>query len=177
MKLMKNSYLIFTMAITTVSTLNSYAGDSVSIDVKGKVVASPCTTINGGIATIPVSLGDDIQASSLSAPNSGTTPVNFEFPITGCPAGTTNVKATFSGTPDSVDNTLWKNTATSAAPNTAVELSDQTTSTKLSNGSVLNAAVTSGSATYKLQARAYSVQGSVKPGDIESIVVMSFEYQ
>lgn len=177
MKLTKHSNLIFAMAIITASILNCYAGDSVSIDIKGKVVASPCTTINGGTATIPVSLGDDIQASSLATPGSGSTLVKFEFPITGCPAGTTNVKATFSGTADSVDNTLWKNTATSAAPNTAVELSDQTTSTKLSNGSVLNAAITGGSATYKLQARAYSVQGSVKPGDIESLVVMSFEYQ
>ncbi|HBZ9641397.1 TPA: type 1 fimbrial protein [Citrobacter farmeri] len=177
MKLTKHSNLIFAMAIMATSTLDCFAGDSVSNDIKGKVVASPCTTINGGTATIPVSLGDDIQTSSLATPGSGSTLVKFEFPITDCPVSTSNVKATFSGTADSVDNTLWKNTATSAAPNTAVELSDQATGTKLSNGSVLNAAVTSGTATYKLQARAYSVQGSAKPGDIESIVVMSFEYQ
>lgn len=177
MKIIKYLYLIFSITIIPFSILNSYAGDNVSIDIKGKVIASPCTTINGGTTTIPVSLGDNIQASSLAAPGSGTPLVKFDIPITGCPASTTNVKATFSGTADNFDNTLWKNTATSAAPNTAVELSDQATGTKLSNGSVLNSPVTSGSATYQLQARAYSVQGSAKPGDIESIVVMSFEYQ
>lgn len=175
---MKSGHIMNTAAAVFIALLSqqTFAGDNVTINITGKVIASPCTTINGGAATLSVPLGDDIQATTLSSAASGTTPVKFEIPLTGCPLGTTNIKATFAGTADS-DNTLWKNTAATPAANTAVELTNQADSAKISNGSTLDAAVSSGSATYKLQARAYSTLGSVTPGDIESTIVVSFEYQ
>ncbi|MDK9366333.1 fimbrial protein [Lelliottia wanjuensis] len=177
---MKSTHLFSTLAITLCATLltaNVFAANSVSIDIKGKVIASPCTTVNGGEATKAVALGDTIGADTLATAGSGTPLVKFELPLTGCPAGTTNIKATFSGTADGTTTTMWKNTAATPAPNTAIELSNQTGSALISNGSSITEAVTSGTATFKLQARAYSAAGSATPGDIESVIVATFEYQ
>ncbi|MBT1713642.1 type 1 fimbrial protein [Enterobacter dykesii] len=157
---------------------SSYAGsDSVNINVTGRVIASPCTTINGGSDSLSVSLGETIQATTLSKPDSGTPKVTFDLPLTGCPLGTLNVKATFSGTADTTSPTMWKNTAASPAANTAVELSTQADSTILGNGSTLTVPVSDGNATFKMQARAYSSAGSVTPGDIDSTIIVAFEYQ
>lgn len=171
--------LISTLAVTLTATLfaaNTFA-NSANIDIKGKVIASPCTTVNGGETTKEVALGDSIGADTLATAGSGTPLVKFDLPLTGCPAGTTNIKATFSGTADTTTTTMWKNTAANPAPNTAVELSNQADSALISSGSSVNAAVTAGAATFKLQARAYSAAGSATPGDIESVIVATFEYQ
>ncbi|KGB01070.1 type 1 fimbrial protein [Enterobacteriaceae bacterium RIT814] len=156
---------------------NIYAADNVNINVTGKVIASPCTTINGGSNALNVDLGQAIQASSLATAGAGTTLKTFDLPVAGCPASTTNVKVTFTGTPDSGDSTLWANSAANAAANTAVELSQQTTDTILSNNSSLIGAVSEGSTTFKLQARVLSKAGSVMPGDVSSVIVAAFEYQ
>ncbi|WP_407438865.1 fimbrial protein [Lelliottia sp.] len=169
------SFAALMVAVLTVGP--ALAADTVSINVTGKVVASPCTTINGGNNTLDVDLGSNIQAADLAAANSGSTMKTFDLPLTGCPSGTTNIKVTFSGTADGTTTTLWKNTAPTPATNTAVELSEQGTGTLLSNGSTLTAPVTSGAATFKLQARAFSAVGSVTPGDISSVIVATFEYQ
>ena len=177
---MKATQLLSTLAIAVSFSLfaaNTFAADNVSINVTGKVISSPCTTLNGGEATLSVPLGDNIEAATLSTAASGTPLVKFELPITGCPLGTSNIKATFSGTADTTTTTMWKNTAASPAPNTAVELSNQDGGALISNGGTLTAAVTSGAATFKLQARAYSAKGGVTPGDIESVIVATFEYQ
>lgn len=171
--------LMSTLAVTLTATLfaaNTFA-NSANIDITGKVIASPCTTVNGGETTKEVALGDSIGADTLATAGSGTPLVKFDLPLTGCPAGTTNIKATFSGTADTTTTTMWKNTAANPAPNTAVELSNQTDSALISNGSSVNAAVAAGAATFKLQARAYSAAGSATPGDIESVIVATFEYQ
>lgn len=177
---MKSMKLIPTLAVTLTATLlaaSTFAADTVSIDVKGKVVASPCTTINGGSATKAVALGDSIGANTLSAAGSSTPMVKFEIPLTGCPAGTTKIKATFSGTADGTTTTLWKNTAATPAAKTAVELQNQSNSARISKGSSVTETVSSGAANFKLQARAYSTAGSATPGDIESVIVATFEYQ
>ena len=156
---------------------NLYAADTVNINVTGKVIASPCTTLNGNSNALNVDLGQDIQAYSLEAAGSGSTLTKFDLPVTGCPASTTNVKVTFTGTPDGTDATMWANNAADAAANTAVELSEQTSGDILSNNSSLTGAVEDGSTTFKLQARVYSTAGKVMPGDVSSAIVASFEYQ
>ncbi len=156
---------------------NIYAADSVSINVTGKVIASPCKTLNGGSDALNVDLGQSILANSLEAAGTGSAMTAFDLPVTGCPASTTNVKVTFTGTPDATDATMWANNATKPATNTAVELSQQTTGTILSNNSSLTGAVEGGNTTFKLQARVYSKAGAVMPGDVSSAIVASFEYQ
>jgi len=156
---------------------NIYAADSVGINVTGKVIASPCKTLNGGSDALNVDLGQSLLADSLKEAGSGSAMTTFDLPVTGCPASTTNVKVTFTGTPDATDATRWANNAGQPAANTAVELSQQTTGTLLSNNSSLIGAVEGGNTTFKLQARVYSKAGEVMPGDVSSAIVASFEYQ
>ncbi|MFO6296572.1 fimbrial protein [Rahnella selenatireducens] len=172
---------IFRPAVVTIVlpliVFNTFAADNVTINVTGKVIASPCTTVNGSSATLSVNLGDTIQANSLAEAGSGTELKAFDLPLTGCPASTTNVKATFTGTADT-EASLWKNTAASPAVNTAVELTEQDAPTvPLGNNATLTEPVTAGNVTFKLAARALSKLGSVTPGDIASTIVVSFEYQ
>lgn len=176
MTLMKKLNYALLFSLISSAALNVHAGDNVTINVTGKVVASPCTTINGGTPTLTVSLGDAIQANTLAAPASGTTLIKFDLPLADCPASTSNVKATFSGTEDT-DPNYWKNAAATPAANTAVELSEQGTGTVIHNGSTLNTGVSNGKATFKLQARAVSPAGAAGPGDISSTIVVAFEYQ
>ncbi|MNC76153.1 Fimbrial protein [compost metagenome] len=84
---------------------------------------------------------------------------------------------TFTGNPDETDTDKWKNEAAQAAANTAVELSQQTSGTILSNNSSLTGKVEGGATTFKLQARVYSKAGKVLPGDVSSAIVAAFEYQ
>ncbi|MCU6670123.1 type 1 fimbrial protein [Enterobacteriaceae bacterium H4N4] len=156
---------------------NIYAADTVNLNVTGKVIASPCTTLNGGSDALNVDLGQSIQADTLSVAGSGTPMTTFDLPVTGCPASTTNVKVTFTGNPDETDTDKWKNEAAQAAANTAVELSQQTSGTILSNNSSLTGKVEGGATTFKLQARVYSKAGKVLPGDVSSAIVAAFEYQ
>lgn len=164
------------LSLISAAAFNAGAADTVTINVTGKVVASPCTTINSGNPTLDVNLGDAIQANTLADAGSGTPLIKFDLPLEHCPVGTSNVKATFSGTADTSPE-LWKNGAAKPAANTAVELSEQDTGTIVSNGSTLNAGVSDGNATFKLQARAVSSAGSAGPGDISSTIVVAFEYQ
>lgn len=147
-----------------------YATGSVNININGKVIASPCTA---GDVTVPLG---DIQATDLVNADSGSTMVAFDLPLTNCPLGTTSVKATFTGEADT-DTTRWKNKAESPATNTSVEVSDQTGGELISNASTRTATVNAGSATFKLQARAYTATGSVTPGGVTANILVSFEYQ
>ena len=153
------------------------AADNVNIQITGKVIASPCTTVNGGQNPLTVSLGNDISTSSLQPAGSNSTWVDFDLALTGCPTGTNNVKATFTGSPDAVDGTRWANTAASKALNTSVELREQVTNVLLSNGSMLTTSVASNKATFKLKTAAYSSQGNATPGDISTVILASFIYQ
>ncbi|HKN02993.1 MAG TPA: fimbrial protein [Buttiauxella sp.] len=153
------------------------AGDNVNIQITGKVIASPCTTVNGGQNPLTVSLGNDIGASTLQSAGTNSTWIDFDLALTGCPSGTNNVKATFTGSPDTVDGTRWANTAASKALNTSVELRDKATNVLLSNGSMLSAPVASNKATFNLRTAAYSAQGNAQPGDISTVILASFVYQ
>lgn len=175
---MKKSLCYLTASLSAVLFAgNIYAADSVNINVTGKVIASPCTTLNGGAGALNVDLGQSLQASSFEEAGSGSAMTTFDLPVTGCPASTSNVKVTFTGTPDPTDTTLWANNAAQPAANTAVELSEQTTGDILSNNSSLIGEVEGGNTTFKLQARVYSTAGEVMPGDVSSAIVASFEYQ
>jgi minor fimbrial subunit len=175
---MKNTFSALAVsAALLLSTNGAFAADSVTINVTGKVVASPCTVFNNGTNPLVVDIGQTIQATSLLSANSRTNPVNFDLPISGCPLGTNNISATFTGTQDGTTTTMWKNTAASPAANTAIELKQQTTGTTISNNSVVVAPVSAGAAVFHLSANAFSAAGNVTPGDINTSIVASFTYQ
>lgn len=63
------------------------AGDVVSLNIKGKIVAAPCQISSDSVArTISLTDSQGIRASSLYTPGSATEWVPFDFNIERCPA-------------------------------------------------------------------------------------------
>lgn len=166
--------LKFSVLALLVMSSQAANADPININITGNVVASPCT-VNNSSSNLNVSLGDAIQATDLAAAGAGSTLIPFDLSLTACPLGTSNVKVTFTGTPDTASPTMYKSTGT--ATNVAVELSEQGTDTILSNNSTLTQPVLADkTVTYALNARAYSTAGSVMPGNVSTVVQASFTY-
>ena len=153
----------------------AFAGDTVTLNITGNVVASPCV-VNGGAGNIDVDLGN-IQATTLAAASSSSAEVPFDIKLTACPTGTSSVVATFSGTSDSVAGTnYYKNTGT--AGNVAVALIQASTSNLKGNGTTITQTVqTDRTVTMSMKAKAYSSAGGATPGTIKSVVTATFTYQ
>ena len=153
----------------------AFAGDTVTLNITGNVVASPCV-VNGGASNIDVDLGS-IQATTLAPVGSSSPEVPFDIKFTACPAGTTSVMATFSGTSDAVAGTnYYKNTGT--AGNVAVALIQTSTGNFKGNGTSITQTVQGDrTATMSLKAKAWSSAGSATPGTIKSVVTATITYQ
>lgn len=153
----------------------AFAGDPVTLNITGNVVASPCI-VNGGAGNIDVDLGD-IQATTLAAAASSSTEVPFDIKLTACPTGTSSVVATFSGTSDSVAGAdYYKNSGT--ATNVAVGLIQASTSNLKGSGTTITQTVeTDRTVTMGMKAKAYSSAGGATPGTIKSVVTVTFIYQ
>ncbi|HDS6850942.1 TPA: type 1 fimbrial protein [Enterobacter cancerogenus] len=168
---------ILTLIFST-SLLNcAFASDPVTINVTGNVVASPCE-ISAESKTMNIDLGGgkDLQTADLNAAGAASAWVPFSIVLENCPAGTTSVTASFAGTADSADpETLYTNTGT--ATNVAVQLEGEANE-PYGNGktSKIDIAGTTDKPTWKLQTRAFSKNGGVTPGTINSVITMSFAY-
>lgn len=157
-----------------VASLNAFAGDPVTLNITGNVIASPCQVSSDSI-TKAVDLGQTIQASSLQIAGAATNWVNFDINLSSCPAGTTNAIMTMHGTADlSNPGDMYRNTG--SATNLAVQLQSQA-GDALGDTKTLSGAVANNAVTYKLRARAYTQNGGVMPGSINSVVTATFEYQ
>lgn len=146
--------------------------DPVNINITGNVVASPCV-VNNSVSDLNVDLGKTIQSSTLEVAGSGTTPVPFNLALTACPSGTSKVIVTFTGTADTTQTKMYKNTGT-ATP-LAVELSSGSTILG-NNGTLTQTVQTDKTVTYALSARAVTSTGSVTPGSINAVVQANFTY-
>lgn len=152
-----------------------YAADAVTINVTGNIVASPCT-VDPDSVTKSVPLGD-IQAASMNEAGSGSEWVDFDIKLINCPAGTTSVTATFSGTADT-DSPADSYANTGTATKVAVQLETSDTEEPLGNGKTSDVDVSSDkTATWGLQTRAFSTAGSVTPGTIASVISVNFTYK
>jgi minor fimbrial subunit len=144
-----------------------------SIDLKGKVVATPCTvdtdTVDKEI-TLP-----GVQAHALADATSGGDWKDFSLVLTQCPGYMKSSTAKFSGTPDADDNTTYQNTGD--AKNVSLQLSDKTTN--YGNGSTMKVDVneTTHEADFPLSARIYSAKGGATKGTFASVVHVDFTYQ
>lgn len=152
---------------------NVARADPVSINITGRVVASPCV-VNNNNNNLNVDLGQTIQANTLATAGAGTPPTPFNLSLTNCPVGTSNVTVTFNGTAAAApQNNMYRNNG--VADPLAVELSSG--STILGNNSALTLAVqTDRTVTYALSARAVTATGSVMPGSIIAVVQANFTY-
>ncbi|WP_415343674.1 fimbrial protein [Enterobacter hormaechei] len=152
----------------------SFAGDPVTLNITGNVIASPCQVSSDSI-TKSVDLGQNIQASSLQTAGSATEWVNFDINLNSCPAGTTKAIMTMHGTADPANpGDMYRSTGT--ATNLAVQLQSQA-GEQLGDTKTLSGTIASNAYTYKLRARAYTQNGGVTPGSISSVVTATFVYQ
>ncbi|TNV11212.1 hypothetical protein FH968_22525 [Buttiauxella sp. B2] len=172
----KSLKILITMTLALLLTGNAFA-DSVSITVNGRILPSPCTTINDGNPGVLVPFGD-LQINSFSIPGgNGSDWINFTIPVSGCPAGTNNVVVTFSGTMDPTDSMRWKNTAGgTAATNISIDLLNPP-STRITNGTSITVPITAGTAIIPLRTHLFSALGSPMPGAVATVIVATFTYQ
>lgn len=156
------------------ASANSFA-DPTQININGVVTASACTVENGATpVNVPL---DPIGATNMATAGQTGAWKTFSLKLINCPVSTTVSTATFSGTPAGSDAAKYTNTGT--ATNIEIELQNATNSAVLSNGQtyVTNVDSATHQAVYNLQARAYTVEGSVMPGTIVGTVQASFTYQ
>lgn len=175
--LKKLSLVSATVLLVSFSTSHAaFAADPVTLNITGNVVASPCqVSADSKNMTIDLGNGSDLQTADLNAAGSGSDWIKFNVALQNCPAGTDSVTATFHGTADTSDvESLYSNTGT--AENVAVQLEGQAASEPFGNGKTSTLQIASNAATWNLQTRAFSKNGNVSPGTINSVVTMSFAY-
>lgn len=168
---MENKILL--ACVFSAMTFSSIAADTVNINVTGKVVASPCVTTNGD-NNIAIDLST-LQASNLATAGAASTPVDFSIDFKDCPAGTSQVTATFSGTPDPDNDQYYKNAGT--AQGVAVEIKEPKTDYNKGNGTSITEKVQADKTiSIKMNARAVSVKGSATPGTISADIIATLQY-
>jgi minor fimbrial subunit len=146
--------------------------DSVTVNISGNVVASPCTVES----TSPISVVlPDILASELSADGKVGTKVEFELKLKDCPANTTKVTATYGGTASTLSLNSFKNTGTATA---LVLLVIDDASTIIYPNTTRTATVDTKkqTAVFKQTVQIYA-KGAVQPGTVSGNIVVSFTYQ
>lgn len=162
--------LLVACGISQVAT----AADTSIITITANVTASPCTVNTTNLA---LEIGP-VQASTLATAGatSGWSPTKT-ISLTNCPAGTSSVQATFSGTPASNGDTNgYANTGVDKS--ISVQLADDAgTINYLSNGkSTADTPVVNNAVDFKVRARLYT-SGAAQPSDVSSTVNVSFTYK
>lgn len=154
--------------ILTTTSLTLQAAD-VTITVNGKVVAKPCT-VSTPRAT--VELGD-LHTLSLVSAGASSKWYTVVLNLSNCPAGTSRVTASFSGTADRTG--YYRNQGT--AGNIQLELQDDSGHT-LNTGTTKSVQVdnASQSARFPLQVRALSVNGGATQGTIQTVINVTYTY-
>ena len=178
-----NAKLTTLAMIAALFSVSSYASDPVTINVTGKVVAAPCT-LDTANSTLDIDLGTQ-QSTTLAAAGATLGTKAFNIALKDCPAGTTSVTATFTGTddPSAAPGNGFKNAGT--ATNITIQLKNANSGAwtdpyyTIKNGTAWNQAVNTSTNTvvYNLAARAYTPTGSVAPGTVSASIVVDFTYQ
>lgn len=165
-----------------VLALGAAAGQEVlaeTLQIKGRLVPAACT-----LETIPMVTFDDISTAELSLVGNGSTPQDITLRLTHCPAATTQVTATLSGTADDNNPQLFKNAVgTGFASGVGIEIKD------LDHGSVIianqgsstmtvnNSVPTNRTAAFSLRSRLVSSLMPVTAGKVQASVTVGFTYQ
>ncbi|WP_130098698.1 fimbrial protein [Siccibacter turicensis] len=150
----------------------------ITMNFTATVVASPCTVDSDSVTkAIQLDGGNGVQATDLQDAGASTPWVYFDLGVKDCPAGTTRITITFSGTADpaSPDN-LYMNTGT--AKNASVELQSHDGLYMFGDGKSYTGTVRSDKTFYfSERARVYTNAGGVTPGTIQALVTANFTYQ
>lgn len=174
-KFARKSKLIILMGLglTFFCQQHAFAADS-TINITANIVASPCTPETVKNVVIP-----DINATTLASPGSWTGSTSFTIELTNCPATTTSVVSTYSGTAMTETPTLFAGTGT--AKNAGAQLKVGGTGTVLSNGSSQTTAVNATTHAASVKHDVYILNGSktaaVTPGTFSSTISVTFTYK
>lgn len=169
------------LAVSAVLFSTSLMASPITLNVTGNVIAAACTvdtTLAGGQQ---VQLGDVGRTKLQNVGEAGPWK-SFSLQLINCPTGTSFSTATFTGTADSSDTTLFANTepATTAAAQVAVQMADDNNrGTVISNNGSMTVSVdsTAKTAIFPLAARLYTPTGGVQPGSVSATVLVNFTYQ
>lgn len=169
------------MLLSALAVLPGTKAQAADVNITGKVIASSCTVSPVLAAGQTVDLGT-LGRTRFQFANDAGTWKSFTLNLTNCPAGTSTVKATYTGTPNGTDATLFANTepVATAAPNMAVQMAKDSDHTAvLSTGSTMDVTVDTltGTATFPLAARLYTPTGGAQAGQVSSSVLVNFTYQ
>ncbi|CAD5668165.1 TPA: fimbrial protein [Escherichia coli] len=144
-----------------------------TITVNGRVVAKPCTV---STKNVKIDFGTLYAYSFINAQSTSQWK-SFDLQLTNCPVGTSQIVASFSGTPTNTD--YYANQATQdAATNIQIELQD-TAGALLKNGSNKKVTVNDNdkSVTIPLQVRLVSLTGGATQGTVQSVITVTYQYQ
>lgn len=178
--MLKRTFLL-NMLLPALAVLPGMKAQAADVTVTGKVTTAACTVnpiLVGGQA---IDLGTLGRTRFQNANDAGDW-TSFTLNLTDCPAGTRQSTVTFTGTPDSIDTTLFANTEplATAALSMAVQMAKEVDhSAVLSSGSTMTVTVDTlaGTATFPLAARLYTPSGGVQAGQVSSSVLVNFTYQ
>lgn len=146
-----------------------------SLELTGKVVASPCI-VDTSTVNKTVVLGT-LQRRDLQTAGEGGDWQDFDLLLTDCPVGTTKVTAVFNGTADTQDVQAWKNTGTSG--NMALKIASRDHSTIYASGSSLITSVSTNnrSASFPLSVRMFTPLGNATAGTFLAVMNVEFTWQ
>ena len=162
---MKLKAIILATGLINCIAFSAQAVDT-TITVTGNVLQRTCNVPGN----VDVSLGN-LYVSDFPNAGSGSPWVNFDLSLTGCQNMNT-VRATFSGTADG--QTYYANTGN--AGGIKIEIQDRDGSNaSYHNGMFKTLNVQNNNATFNLKARAVS-KGQVTPGDISSVITVTYTY-
>ncbi len=164
-------------SIMLILSATSFSSKSATtLQITGNIKAAACR-VNFPTSGVEVNLGDGIHQYVLSSAGSAAPWVNFSLQLSACPETTKSVTMTVNGTPGSAGSDTFINTG--SATNLQIQVQNISDSRVLGNGANVTQAIESASSTaeFNLQARAYTVSGSVTPGSIVGSMQVSFTYQ
>ena len=178
--MLKRIFLL-NMLFSALAILPGMKVEAANVAVTGKVIAASCTVSPVLAGAQEVNLGTRGRSQFQFANDAGDWK-SFSLNLSNCPAGTSQTKVTFTGTPDGTNATLFANTepVATAAANMAVQMAKGGDhSAILSTNSIMTVAVDTltGTATFPLAARMYTPSGGAQAGNVTSSVLVNFTYQ
>ncbi|WP_329906822.1 fimbrial protein [Serratia quinivorans] len=146
--------------------------DAVTLNITGNVIAAPCVIDGAGSLDIKL---DDIVVSKLQKAGDTSPFKSFDLKLKDCPAATTKVTATYTGTAATLSPNSFINSGTATqlvlyvVDNDSKGISPNTTRQATVNS-------TSKTAVFSQKVQIYS-KGSATAGTVIGNIVVSFTYQ
>lgn len=164
----------FWMLLICVFSDIAFSASPVDVHFHGTISDASCQ-LDPDSTSLSIDLGS-IYNKDLADAGTGSSWKSADIKLINCPTSLKTITAKFTGTPDTDDPTLYKNLEDSL--NVSVELQDRNTQLELGNNSEDSINTdSSGAAIFNLRARAKTVNGNATPGNIKSIIEVTFSYK